>query len=406
TPTSSSTPVASATPFPTSTTTPTPTVTQTQPPFATPFPSLTPTITPTAAQRTFGGTVYQGGCGDMSRPLSGVRVHLLGSNVAGHPGTFLTFAESDANGQFSITHTGSYLHYSLVEIEKAGFASSCVMPGTGGIVPDSTGNWVEFRNVSAASYGGTKFFDYATANLTPSATATEGAPQPTPGGATYVSKRGLEDTFLNERVKEQNYGAVGYLHLGQAAEGAVKTVLIKFDLSDIPSGAVISEARLTLYGTGLDGSLPLDAAMLKRSWTEMQATWKQARTDEPWDANGALGGEDHEAALFRATFTDGGMAQLYRWQVADVVQQWVSGSKPNHGFLVLPAAGSKAKETLGLYSSEYGVVTLQPYLVLFYTVPTPTPTLTPTPTHTPTPTATATPSGKTLWLPLALKSAS
>lgn len=206
------------------------------------------------------------------------------------------------------------------------------------------------------------------------------------------------DTFLNVREPEVNNGRLGHLHLGMDAGGRTKNALLWFDLDDIPKGALVREAFLFLFGRDVDPDVPLCVFGLRRGWEEYQATWRQARDDDPWGLEGALQvGVDRGGECVPGTFRDGGLVQFYEWDVSSLVQQWANDMAQNHGFLVATHPDSKAKEAQGLYSREYSEFGLRPLLSIAYfelpptSTPTLTPTTTPTPTETATPTATLTP---------------
>jgi len=433
------------TPTPTATDAPetsTPTVTETSSgsatPTQTPTTSLTPSISPTpsntptptgttvATQHTFTGHVYEGGIGDTSRPMAGVTVYLKGSHSAGHPGTYLTEGITNHQGQFSISYTGSYPHYSLIELDPTGYASSGAIAGSGGIVPDSTGNWVEYRNATPGIHSGTGFFDYATAEMTPTqtqeatsthtptmdpnmtatptASATASTPEPTvpPDVPVYTSQRAGKDTFVSELEPDTEHGGLGHLHFGKGGYGPTKNVLIWFDLSEIPVGAIIREALLDIYSKaafitpGME-TIPLQVYGLKQDWQEREATWYWPATGANWEKDGALDTiMDRDALGMPGEMIASGDVRAYEWDVRALVQEWANG-RPNQGMLLMiPPEAQRAISTMGFFSSEYaladsgGEYFLTPFLSVLYVVPTPTPTATATPTETATPTTTAT----------------
>ena len=426
-PTVTSTSDETATPSPTVTETPTstetPTVTETPLPSGTVSPSATPTttMTMTPALISFSGYVYSGGFGDTTTPLPGVQVQLLGSWVTGTPGEYVSHSVTDAQGRFEVSYLGSYPNYSLVEIDLPNYESRGAQPGAGGTVPDTSGNWVEFRSASAGSYPGTLYFDYPltddTRTPTSSEPTTEASPTPTsgtptateppPGVPVYVGRRSDKDTFLDAREPTRNYGREGFLHIGLDASGPIKTALLWFDLSEIPMGAAVTEGQLFLFGSDLDTAVPACVSGMNRDWGEYQATWLQALTDDLWIQEGALDVEqDQDGECIPGMVTDGGQAQFYEWNVAPLLRQWFGAGRPNQGFVVQVMTDSKARERQGLYSREIGAFALRPFLSLVYVMPTWTPTPTVTLTPAMTPTLVPTIPGKRIYLPVVMKNAS
>ena len=400
TPSLTATATHTATPGPSPTPSITPTATETPTPSLTPTPSNTPTatatpsITPTPALRIFQGHVYQGGIGDTSKPLAEVTVQLYGSFTVGHPGIFLLQTVTNANGFFQVSYTGSYAHYSLIQIDLPGYESVGVISGTGGTVPDSSGNWVEFRNAGAGTFSGTSFFDRLGEGGAPTATPTEGAPTvtPAPAGPIYVPRPdiGIEDTFINQVEPDRNYGREGYLHMGRYASGPARNALLRFDLSMVPMGAIILEADLYLFGHTLDDNVPMCMHRMNRSWVETEATWRQAGAKASWAQEGALNVPvDHDPLCIPGVFDQSGNVGYFSWNIKPIVQSWVNGEAENHGVIGIVAPGSKAIDRQGFYSSEYSLPPLRPWLSLAYNLP-PTPTCTPTATATATASATAT----------------
>ena len=411
TPTKTSTSGPSFTPYPTSTATRTPTVTNTPRPGETEAPTPTPSITATPAGFTFSGYVYVGGFGDTSQPLAGAEVYLYGSSVVGRPGSYLARAITNVQGRFELACVASHAHYSLVEQDPPGYSSVGAIPGVGGIVPDSSGNWVEFRNATIGNHPGTMFFDRllpaGTATptptqtevpqetLTPTPTETTIKPSPTPtipGTPVVVSQHSSGETFLTAQNKDRNYGPQGYLELSLLSGRAYKNALVRFDLQEVPSSAIVTEARLMLFFTGIygKGSIPLRVYGLTRNWREREATWLKASADEAWGEGGAMGEGDHDSAPRPSTFAAGSKVDYYEWDLATLVQEWVSGARRNDGLLITAEGGSIDFILLYLFSREYSQDALRPMLYIVYTVPPPSPTPTESPTLTPTETSTPT----------------
>ena len=55
------------------------------------------------------------------------------------------------------------------------------------------------------------------------------------------------DTYVNAASPTTNYGSATVLSLGRTASGLDQRILIRFDLSSIPTGSTINSATLQLY---------------------------------------------------------------------------------------------------------------------------------------------------------------
>ena len=200
---------------------------------------------------------------------------------------------------------------------------------------------------------------------------------------------GCVDSFLDAWQPTTNYGHGGALSIRTTG---VKRPLIYFDVSRIPTGVTIVDARLWLYTSHYKShstSMTVSVYGLKRSWVEMETTWQRASSGENWGAPGAddtLTDRDEapsDSRLVSATNT------WYDFDVTSLVQAWVDGRRANNGVLLI-ATGNTLE--MSFWSSEYSLANLRPKLVIQYVWGTLVPTNTPGPTVTgPAPTATVTP---------------
>jgi len=208
---------------------------------------------------------------------------------------------------------------------------------------------------------------------------------------------GATDTWLNKIFSTTNYGPGADLHLrgqGQAVS------LLRFDLSDIPSDAVVTEASLDVRTNWFrEGSSPMQVQIYKmrRSWVENEATWKVASAGNGWQTWGAAGSADREQSP-AAAFTLYAINTTYLVDLTGLVQSWVSNPGENFGMLFQPLLSGPGQE-FRFWSSDYdGTISHRPRLCVDFVMPTPTPTETATatpeptvPSPTPTETVTATP---------------
>jgi hypothetical protein len=206
--------------------------------------------------------------------------------------------------------------------------------------------------------------------LTPTRTATSSAP-PSPA-ITVTLQQGLngysgaDDTSIYKYDPDMSYSGDTTLKVGQKQQWAA---LLRFDLSSIPSNAVITRATLQIYATGWGGTdVGMNAYTILRSTTLRQATWNQAQIGNPW----AVGGCDSTITDRRANAESGVMTSgFWKWSIFSVtpaVQEWVSGSLANNGFLVR-APWLKYTDSFSFASSEHSDLASRPRLVVTYYIP-------------------------------------
>src|SRR5215212_3465035 len=106
---------------------------------------------------------------------------------------------------------------------------------------------------------------------------------------------------------------------------------LRWDLSQIPAGATVSGATVTLNVTN-STTQPFGAYDLKKAWSEGQVTWNQAATGSPWATAGAKGATDRGTKIASVTPT---AKAPYTFTIpASVVQGWVSTPSTNNGILL------------------------------------------------------------------------
>ncbi len=245
--------------------------------------------------------------------------------------------------------------------------------------------------------------------VTPTATPTPapGDPLPTPTPTFlrlregYEGYTGTDDTWIGtwcagfgETDGDRNHGNETILAVranGDPPYESVCSALLRFDMSRIPQGSKIVEAKLVVKGVKQSNAarLYVNAFDLYRPWSESQATWFQARNGQPWDQPGADGPGDHPALPLDMGYLAGpaesqhaGWAGIY---LTPLVQRWVDKPETNFGLLLRPFAN---RVEWHIASSEYPTELYRPQLEILYYPPggiPPTPTPTPTPPPTPTP---------------------
>ncbi|OGS40648.1 MAG: hypothetical protein A3K77_08525, partial [Euryarchaeota archaeon RBG_13_31_8] len=136
----------------------------------------------------------------------------------------------------------------------------------------------------------------------------------------------LEDTRVNQHNPSVNYGLSGLVisNMYGATSDYEQDILIKFDLSSIPSSASIISASLHLYyydywDTNPVGR-PINCYRITSSWNEMSVTWNT----RPSYYNSVT-------STTYVPFTWGWMS----WNVKNDVISFISGSTTNYGWQLM-----------------------------------------------------------------------
>ncbi len=207
---------------------------------------------------------------------------------------------------------------------------------------------------------------------------------------------GTQDTYLDGYSPDVARGNSVELVARILGTDGIKRIAIKFDLSGyVPTGSAVVHADLDLrMFNPFPNSVQPDSTLyrINRHWEEMSTTW-----NAPWSQAGcwAVPGDRQAtpATIKKITEAPDPTEVWVRWDVTSLVQEWVAGTAPNEGLLLVLSAetGTEYKFRSRDYPGAGGG--MRPRLIVsFYPAqPTPTPTHTSTPTNTATATPTDTP---------------
>lgn len=171
----------------------------------------------------------------------------------------------------------------------------------------------------------------------------------------------VSDTFISSAELKKNFGDDAKLRVSAKNEA-----LIRFDVSDIPSTAVIDSATMQVYLSGDhedddddcdDGDkrgfpvVPITVHRATAAWTEDGATYRNF-------------GQSFDAAYVGVILPTSTKAAK-SVDVKSLVQSWVDGSAPNDGVVLRTTA---KKHTI-IVSSEGHAAALRPALSVTYTTP-------------------------------------
>jgi hypothetical protein len=169
---------------------------------------------------------------------------------------------------------------------------------------------------------------------------------------TYIHP--IDDTGIAMNHPSQSYGSDSYMSLRGITDGFMGFFpLIKFDLSNIPAGSNIVKARLHLYYFFWSAENPaghlLKVYRVMKDWNEETACWNNRPT---------IYGTSTASAYCPST-----VGTWVTWTVTSDVRNFVSGVKPNHGWIIKDM-NSQSGALIKFYSKE--AVQRSPVLEIVY----------------------------------------
>ena len=164
-----------------------------------------------------------------------------------------------------------------------------------------------------------------------------------------------KDAYIWSPSPDSQWGSDARLYAGLSAVNQIARSYVQFDLSSIPSTAVVTSANLGLYyfQTFASVAAPVGVYRVNSSWSESTITWNNQPTS---------------AATTEYTRTVPGPVSNYfqYWYIDDLVQGWVDGSIANYGVVVRDTDETTTKACKGFYASEWLYGPRHPKLVIRY----------------------------------------
>ena len=163
----------------------------------------------------------------------------------------------------------------------------------------------------------------------------------------------MADAGLTELAATTNNGAATTLKVDGVdpdPNGGDLYAALRWDLSQIPSGATVTNATVTLNISNATVHT-YGAYDLKRAWNEGEITWNQASTGTPWATAGAKGTTDRGAKVADVAPTK---KQSYTFTIpASVVQGWLDNPSTSNGILLAdPTSGTTNWDTFAFDTKE------------------------------------------------------
>jgi len=172
---------------------------------------------------------------------------------------------------------------------------------------------------------------------------------------------GSEDTYIYQYAPNANYCRQELLRVGYKQQYAG---LLHFDLSSVPSNAVVTQATLQLYAAGWGGSnVTIGAYCVMRGVNICQATWNQAQSGDAWSQPGGNDTTTDRRGSAESSVITNGIGRWYTFDLTAAVQGWLDGSLANNGVLLRAAYSSSS---FSFASAQNGTVSLHPRLTIKY----------------------------------------
>jgi len=179
---------------------------------------------------------------------------------------------------------------------------------------------------------------------------------------------GVADTWISTWNGTTNYEGQSLLTF-RGGDRDRMSMLFQFNVSSIPADAHIVEAKLDVYAS--DATNPLgtlaSSYAIRTEWVAGQASWLQARDGSLWGDGGCnLPPDDRDANPSDAVYVEGDF-KWFSWDITDMVQEWVSGTEPNHGLIVrCPGEPVSANVQHNFQASEGAPQEQRPKLTIRY----------------------------------------
>jgi hypothetical protein len=165
-----------------------------------------------------------------------------------------------------------------------------------------------------------------------------------PAGAQPTTFNPYIDTYITQSQQGANKSTSTSLHVMAQRVGTLyplQSALLQFDLSDLHPHDFVDHAELTLNVNAItvpSGMMEVGAYPVNRFWWST-ANWNNAHTTDAWAQSGceAVSSDRDGYADASKLFDSSSPTGQHTWTssaLIDTVQEWVSGERPNYGWLM------------------------------------------------------------------------
>jgi endonuclease/exonuclease/phosphatase family metal-dependent hydrolase len=182
--------------------------------------------------------------------------------------------------------------------------------------------------------------------------------------AQTVTLPAYEDTTLQGGAYENtNFGNGDLVTRASSDATWVRRGLLKFDTHNIPEGATVTSATLTLTVKGGNSATrTLTAYCEPQSFWEHEATWRRRSDTLYWSAPGGTAAHVHDTATATAV-----VGSKVAFNATSLVQEALDRSSARYTRVLVADMGAGSRDSLRyFYSNEASTASLRPSLVVTY----------------------------------------
>jgi len=177
---------------------------------------------------------------------------------------------------------------------------------------------------------------------------------------------GTRDTSISGADPARTFGSAEVLEVdGDEVDGKKIYALLSWDLSDLPPGAVIRSAVVTLDIVNESQGKGYTFYEMKRPWNEAEATWIHAAPQQGWSPGGLKAPHDRGVEPLGTVVPrmKGPLTILLTPAAEAVLQKWVRKPDSNFGFVLASDTNTDGFKFRSRESSSHD---LRPKLTLTY----------------------------------------
>jgi hypothetical protein len=182
-----------------------------------------------------------------------------------------------------------------------------------------------------------------------------------------------QDTYVDAGQPTVNFSADSTIRTYTwPTNTAANRIIIKWDLSNIPRGATIHDATLSVYmygteGTGGDDNYDLLVhRILNHNPSISKCTWNSFDGVNSWSGGSDGGAADLGQA--ESAVVVGKSVGHKNWSMTQMVQAWVNDPGTNFGLLLSPDSSAASDSNRYFRSTEYCEPDQRPKLTVTYTI--------------------------------------